>query len=1348
MRYRLSPGSPVQLGATVDRTGTNFALTSHGAERVELCLFDARGETETARIALPERTAGIWHGHVEGIGAAQRYGYRVHGPYDPTHGLRFNRNKLLADPYARLIDRPFRLAPSMLGYLPDQADKDLSFNPADSAADMPKAIVAAAETARDTRPRIPWQDTVIYELHVKGFTQQLDGVPPTLRGTLPALAEPAALEHLVKLGVTTLELMPIAALIDERHLPPLGLHNYWGYNPITFLAPDPRYVGGDAAAAMRDAVARIHAAGLEVVLDVVFNHSGESDELGPTVCFRGIDNALYYRLRPDARFYDNVTGCGNSLAVDRPPVLRLVMDAMRHWVTEIGLDGFRFDLATTLARDANGFQPEGAFLATLQQDPVLGSVKLIAEPWDLGLGGYQCGGFPPGIAEWNDKFRDDLRRFWQGSASGVGALALRLAGSSSPFDPKRRLPHESINFVTAHDGFSLLDLVSYGGKHNEANGEHNADGTNDNISWNHGVEGPSGEPKIEDRRRADVRALIASVLLARGTPMLRSGDELGQSQNGNNNAYAQDNATTWIDWKRATGFAELTEFTGRAIALRKAHPALHRDRFLTGRAADGAAEPDARWRREDGAAMTEGEWRDPARKFLALELSEQAEDGASDHVYLIVNGGPAAVTATLPPADRGWRMLLDSSARDATQYAPGATLSVAPRAVVLLGDEGSAGAADHPELLDRLALIAGIEPGHRDATGTDHVVKPETKRALLAAMRIPAGNTAEIRGSLAALADDPWRAAVAPVIVARSGESLAIDVVVPEEAAGSRLEAVLEIEGGGRHALTFRPSDGVLQESRRVDGTRREKWRVRMEIEAPLGVHHLTVGDESTTILASPGRAWHPAALEQNKCWGIAVNLYSTRDDRDWGIGDFTTLQELVARTSAEGGALVGVNPLHALFPVRPDLCSPYYPSDRRFLESAYIDPTTMPDYRMLAASDSWFANAEREAATLRAAPLIDYAAVYALKEQAFRKAWAHFRAQHDRPGDPLGAAFAAFTQEGGDALQRFAAWEDADDTRFRMFLQWWADRSLATASQGLAIGLYRDLAVGPAPFGAEAELCRDAFARGVSVGSPPDPYSAVGQVWGVPPFDPQALRRQHFGPWRDLVRANMRHAGALRLDHVMGLERLLWIPEGATALDGAYVRNDSTALLAVLAMESHRQKCMVVGEDLGTVPSGFRERMAAAGLYGMSVILFERDGPHFAPGIRYPRQSVAMFGTHDLLPLEGWWKAHGQDAEGKALADALALDATKADAADRATAAHRFLAHSGSAVALAQYDDLAGETVPVNVPGTTTEHPNWRRRTARTVAQVFDAPEGAGAVGAVASGRRLAKEPSPTAKG
>jgi 4-alpha-glucanotransferase len=586
------------------------------------------------------------------------------------------------------------------------------------------------------------------------------------------------------------------------------------------------------------------------------------------------------------------------------------------------------------------------------------------------------------------------------------------------------------------------------------------------------------------------------------------------------------------------------------------------------------------------------------------------------------------------------------------------------------------------------------------------------------------------------------------VTIARAGEELAIDVIVDRAAAGNLFAATLMLENGETVALRFRPSEGTPVAARRISGALRERWRVRTGHLVPPGLHRLESDGSNGLVIATPGRTWQPAEILDRKCWGSAVNLHATRSERDWGIGDFSTLAEIVAETARRGGALVGINPLHALFPDRSDHISPYYPSDRRFLEPAYIDPASMPEYRDLAGSDPWFAGAEAAAAVLRAAPLIDYAAVFKLKSQAFRKIWAHFRQRHAGADDSLAGEFRRFVTEGGDQLQKFVRFEsgresDADEVQYRLFLQWWADRSLALAAdQGLGIGLYRDLAVGPAPYGAEVRLSSDAFASGISVGAPPDPYSDVGQVWGIPPFNPRALRHLQYRPWIDLVRANMRHAGALRLDHVMGLERLLWTPEGSTAADGAYVRNDAEALLAILAVESHRRRCIVIGEDLGTVPSGFRERMAAAGLFSMSVMLFERDGAGFKPPAEYRAQSIASFGTHDLSPLSGWWRDHRRDAQGAAFAATVGAAAGAVLSADTEPAAlsvavHAALGRSGAEVALAQFDDLAGEEMPVNVPGTTSEHPNWRRRTAASVRDVFDSAPVAGAIDAIGKGRR-----------
>ncbi|MGH6894380.1 MAG: glycogen debranching protein GlgX [Dongiaceae bacterium] len=1363
MSHRLSGGAPLPLGATPDRHGTNFALASEHAERVQLCLFDDTGQRERDRIRLPERTSGVWHGHVAGVGPGERYGYRVHGPFDPANGQRFNHHKLLIDPYARAIDRPFRLAPSMFGHVRGDPRGDLSFDTTDSAGDMPKAIVTARDeqTASRSPLRVPWRDTIIYELHVRGFTQLNERIPAKLRGALPGLAQPAALDHLAKLGITTIELLPVAAFIDERHLPPLGLNNYWGYNPVTFLAPDPRYAAGDATQEMRAAIDRIHASGIEVVLDVVFNHTGESDELGPTICYRGIDNSTYYRLKAeDRRFYDNVTGCGNTLAVDRSPVLRLAMDAMRYWASEIGVDGFRFDLAATLARVDAGFDRNGPFLAALRQDPVLSGLKLIAEPWDLGPGGYQGGAFPAGVAEWNDRFRDDVRRFWQGSSAGVAGLASRLAGSSDRFRSGDRLPSDSINYITAHDGFALADLVSYERKSNDANGERNADGTNDNHSWNHGIEGPSDDPAVLAARRRDARALLATLLAARGTPMLRAGDELGQSQAGNNNAYAQDNATTWIDWAVATQFADLTAFVRRLTALRKRHSALRRDRFLEGRSIDGARYKDADWRREDGAEFGEVDWHDPARRFVGLELFEAGAEAGQpdDHVYVIVNGGDA-LTATLPPATGRWRVVLDSADQSPVEHGTGLTAQIAARSVVILADDPAAPPRDDPALLKRLARLARIESEHRDANGRTHVVSAETKRALLAAMRLPADTASDVRDSLNVLELGPWRDALPPIIVIGADKALEFDLTIDRSDAGRPIAVEIVLETGRKSDLCVRPSEGRLINARRVGGVVREKRRIRTDATLPVGLHRLTAGGASATIAATPGRAWQPAAIaDKRKCWGVSANLYSARTERDWGIGDFSALRQIAEQVGRHGGALVGINPLHALFPGKPERASPYYPSDRRFLESAYIDPTSMPGYAELAAADPWFKQAENGAAALRNAALIDYGAVFGLKLQAFRRIWSRFRERHLSTADSHGAEFQRFVAESGESLKRFAAFEVAslgepdDRVAFHMFLQWWADRSLAAAASDarLPIGLYRDLAIGPAPDGAELLTGRDWFASNVSIGAPPDPYSDAGQVWGVPPYDPLALARTQYRPWIELLRANMRHAGALRLDHVMGLERLLWVPQGATANAGAYVMNDAATLLTILAIESHRHKCMIVGEDLGTVPSGFRERMEQAGLLSMRVMLFERDGASFRPPNHYPAQSVAAFGTHDLPPFHGWWRENHGGPDGRALRAAIAgeadvdLDAV-ADARQASVAVHAFLGASGAKVALAQLDDLAGEESPVNVPGTTTERPNWRRRLTSSARDIFASDQAGRVMAAVSNGRNA--EPLPATR-
>ncbi|MBN9511240.1 MAG: glycogen debranching protein GlgX, partial [Alphaproteobacteria bacterium] len=637
----VSEGVPEPLGARADAHGVNFAVFSAHATAISVCVFDAAGTQETARIELTARTGDVWHGHVAGLAPGARYGLRAEGPWAPEAGHRFDAAKLLLDPYAVAIDRRFALHPSML-------DRG-----ADSAAHLPKAIVPdPLPDAPAPAAFVPWEASIIYELHVRGFSMRNPAVPEALRGTFAALAHPASIAHLQRLGVTAVEVMPAAAWIDEPHLVRRGLSNAWGYNPVGFLAPDPKLAPGGWAE-VRAAVTALAAAGIETIVDVVLNHSGEGDAQGPTVSLRGLDNATYYHLLPGGAFVDD-TGTGNTLALDRPAMLHLAMEALRTWALRGGVHGFRFDLATTLGRHGDGFDPAAPLLTAIDQDPVLRRLKRIAEPWDVGPGGYQLGAFPAAWGEWNDRFRDGVRRFWRGDGEMLGELATRVAGSADAFAAKRR-PSRSINFVTAHDGFTLADLVSYAQRHNAANGEGNRDGAGDNHSWNNGVEGPSEDAGIRAARARDQRVLLANLLLARGTPMLAMGAELGRTQGGNNNAYAQDNATGWIDWDGGDG--ALIGFTAQLAAFRRAHPALHADAFLTGAVTeDGIA--DVAWRTVDGRAMRPEDW-DRAATLVVVFAAR------GDRVALVLSRSAAAVTVALPPPREGFAWELGISTADA-----------------------------------------------------------------------------------------------------------------------------------------------------------------------------------------------------------------------------------------------------------------------------------------------------------------------------------------------------------------------------------------------------------------------------------------------------------------------------------------------------------------------------------------------------------------------------------------------------------------------------------------------------------------------------------------------------------
>ncbi|MGB9367882.1 MAG: glycogen debranching protein GlgX [Xanthobacteraceae bacterium] len=664
---RLEPGSPYPLGATWDGLGTNFAVFSAHAERIDLCLFDPQGKRQIATFALPECTDEVWHGYLPNAQVGLLYGYRAYGPYEPQRGYRFNPRKLLLDPYARRTFGELKWSDALFGYRVDSSRADLSIDRRDSAPGMVKGVVTdeSFNWADDRPPNTPWSDTVIYEAHLRGLTVLCEDIRPDARGTFAALSDPKIIDHLRQLGITAIELLPIHGFVQDRYLLQKGLRNYWGYNTLSFFAVEPQYLNGNTAHEMRVAVRRLHAAGIEVILDVVYNHTAEGSELGPTLSFRGLDNLSYYRLLPDnPRHCINDTGTGNTLNLSNARVLQMVMDSLRYWVTHFRVDGFRFDLGVTLGREPHGFDPGSGFFDALRQDPVLSRVKLISEPWDIGPGGYQLGHHPPSFAEWNDRYRDGIRRFWRGDAGQRGDVAARIAGSSDLFDRRARRPWASVNYVASHDGYTLADVTSYIEKHNEANGEDNRDGHSENYSANWGAEGPTDDPAIKETRARVHRAMLATLLLSHGTPMLLAGDEFARTQRGNNNAYCQDNEISWLDWKQAATpeAHELAAFVARLAKLRHENPILRCRHFLHGQDEPAPGILDIAWFDTHGEIISSESWQNPEKKLFALCRAARNDDGSVAILTLFLNPSENDRVFRLPTQNVATRLLINSAA--------------------------------------------------------------------------------------------------------------------------------------------------------------------------------------------------------------------------------------------------------------------------------------------------------------------------------------------------------------------------------------------------------------------------------------------------------------------------------------------------------------------------------------------------------------------------------------------------------------------------------------------------------------------------------------------------------------
>jgi glycogen operon protein len=706
MNHIIYPGDPFPLGATWDGWGVNFALFAENATGVELCLFNSTMEEEVDSIRMVERTNHVWHCYIKDLQPGQLYGYRVHGPYEPQNGHRFNPNKLLIDPYAKAISGTIQWHDAMYGYQIGHPDADLSYSAEDSAPYVPKSIVVDPRFnwEGDRQLKIPYHQTIIYETHVKGFTKLHPGIPENMRGTYAGLAHPIMIQYLKDLGVNAVELMPVHHFITDRYLKDKGLTNYWGYNSIGYFAPDVRFytsdgITGGQVKEFKEMVKALHKAGIEVILDVVYNHTGEGNHMGPTVSFRGVDNQSYYRLTEDKRYYNDYTGTGNTLNAMMPNVLRLIMDSLRYWITEMHVDGFRFDLASTLARELHEVNRLSAFFDIIHQDPIISQAKLIAEPWDVGEGGYQVGKFPPGWAEWNGKYRDCMRDFWRGEGGMLSEFAERFTGSSDLYKNDYRRPTASINFITAHDGFTLHDLVSYNEKHNIANGENNQDGENHNRSWNFGVEGPTNNVEIIRQRNKQKRNFLTTLFLSQGVPMIVAGDELSRTQRGNNNAYCQDNEISWLDWENAD--KELQEFTSRLIHFYKAHPVFSRKRWFKGQPIKGMGVKDIAWFLPNGSEMNEHNWNEDFAKCLGVCLSgsglrmvsPKGESIFDDSFYIVFNAAHHGLDYKLPPPVFGatWIKIIDTNQNQMNQET-----DILPASAIVHVPERSVLAFKHP----------------------------------------------------------------------------------------------------------------------------------------------------------------------------------------------------------------------------------------------------------------------------------------------------------------------------------------------------------------------------------------------------------------------------------------------------------------------------------------------------------------------------------------------------------------------------------------------------------------------------------------------------------------------------
>lgn len=1456
LKIKITEGQPYPPGATWDGAGVNFSLYSQHAESVLLCLFESPNQkVESLCIPMLNRTHHVWHCYVSGIRPGQLYGYRIKGPYDPVNGHRFNPAKLLLDPYALAIGRDLTWHPSLFGYR-----YPYSFQEADLTDSAPYAPLGAVVDPTfcwgdDRPPAVPWRDTIIYEAHLSGYTRLNSLIPAELRGTYMGFASDPVVDYLRDLGVTAVEFMPISHPVSEYHLVKRGLENFWGYNPISYFAPNRRFAfgqhEGDSIDEFKSMVRILHQAGIEVILDVVYNHTAEGDHTGPTLSFRGIDNLSYYRHYPDRLdLYQDFTGCGNTLNLRNPRVLAMIMDSLRYWITEMHVDGFRFDLASALARELFEVDRLASFFDIIQQDPVISRVKLIAEPWDLGEGGYQVGNFPPGWSEWNGRYRDSVRRVINDQGGSISEYVTRVSGSSDLYRREDRRPQASINYITSHDGFTLRDLVSYDSKHNEGNGWNNLDGTPLNFSRNHGLEGNTDDPAILDLRLQKQKNFLMTLFFSQGVPMLLAGDEMNRTQGGNNNPYCQANELSFIRWEVDDTGRELMNFTRFLIHMRKRNEVLRRTDFFLGEKLAVMDMKDVYWVHPEGREMADDDWKSTGS---VLGMLLPSEFGVRSDFYNTLEGNTLLVffnhrDARTPfripenPAAR-WRVILRSDQRILTSedldrlnqgdsdsfflesdidafintvqnrmsegrfYLQEETIDVPGNTIVVLKAEpGWKEAHVRRNIRDRslrdLALSVGIQPAYTDFAGHERRLTQSELYRMLRSCGFPVRDPASLERAEQRREFEIWHTPVSPVAVATPGETGTIpgpELRLPEEVA-ERVHCVV-VDEQKKEVLRFKLNrrDQALRleliESRRIRHTsslfghelhnryiRVLHLRYILPQLLPEGYYDLTFYCDDVEIGRSLLAVCPPQAFDffelhgdVKYAAGIAVQLYALRSRQNMGIGDFADLEILGKRAASAGYRVIGLSPFHALFLNRPALRSPYFPSSRTGIHPIFVHLPLLPEWSLCDQAGRHFEELRGDIENERKRDLINYELVYRWKKDLFGLLFPVFNTHPSLADDR--DAFAAWCDDAKhafihalyevaddvfgsieppeDLFQPGSIWYDAfvqdhsEQIRFYMYMFWRARTQFEEVREHLreiGLSLYIDLAVGSSPDGAEAKannLYRPGLiSRSARAGAPPDPFSPVGQNWGLSVWVPEALKRYQYRPFIEMLRSNMLRNGILRIDHVMWLYRLFWIVEEVNGTSSTYIRYPSKDLFSILTLESRRNRTAIIGEDLGTVPHEVRLEMQRRNLYSWKVLYFEKEygsGQFLLPD-RYLPTSIATVNTHDLPTLAGFWS--GRDIEErqrlKILTEQAAADAKKERQKDRSAllealgrvdlktdemeedmsmspdlsaAIHRFLAASASKLFIVSLYDLTGEVDQPNLPGTVDEYPCWKLR-------------------------------------